>query len=66
MKEFMVDGLLANVGIGIVLPFVLHLLRQVSLCSYALEPHLWHLVSQIDEFLDKVFLMTQVPNVDLQ
>ena len=63
----MVDGLLANVGIGSVrFQFVLHLLRQVSLCSYALEPHLWHLVSQIDEFLDKVFVMTQVSNVDLQ
>ena len=30
------------------------------------EPHLQHLVSQIDEFLDGVFVMTQVSNVDLQ
>ena len=37
-----------------------------SLCANKTqEPHLQHLMSQNDEFLDRVFVMTQVSNVDL-
>ena len=66
IQEFMVDGLLANVGIEIVLPVSSSSPAARALCKYALEPHLWPLVSKIDEFLDKVFVMTRMSNVDLQ
>ena len=32
-KEFMVDGLLADIGIGVVLPIRLHLSQQVSVLN---------------------------------
>ena len=49
-KEFMVDGLPADIGIGIVLPIRS---SQVSLYFSALGFHLWHFHSWSEEFLDK-------------
>ena len=46
-NEFMVDGLLANVGVGIVPYLDLHLFWQESLSHYALELILYHLVSDV-------------------
>ena len=45
---------------------MLPLLQQVPLCLWAPEPQLQHLVSQVDEFRERVFVMTQVSNVELQ
>ena len=63
----MVDGLLVNVGIGIVLPIRASSLARSApvLLSTGTSP-LALGVSQIDEFHDEVFVMTYVSNVDLQ
>ena len=50
----MVDGLLANVGSGIVLPFL------------SSSPHPQHWVPKMVEFLDEVIATTRASSVDLQ
>ena len=51
----MVDGLLAVIGIGVVLPTRSSLLATGRL--HALGLHLWHFYSQSEEFLDEVSVL---------
>ena len=62
----MVDGLPANIGIGIVLPIRSYLSQQVSLYFSALGFHLWHFDSLREEFLDKTAVMNRACDVDCQ
>ena len=59
----MVDGLLADIGICVVLPICS---SPLATGLSALESDLWHLDSLSEEFLDKVSVMTQMSTVDLQ
>ena len=62
----MVDGLPANIGIGIVLPIRSYLSQQVSMYFVAPGFHLWHFDSLSEEFLDKTSVMNRACDVDCQ
>ena len=64
--EFMVDCILAKIGIGIVLPVISSLFATNFPELLWTGFHLWHFDSLTEEFLDKISVMDRALHVDCQ